>query len=80
MDYSTKDIELIMDWNKYFEDIVNYSNIPSKTKKKMLDERIIHNSNNTYYLNYKGYRIDFMKFEQWLLQRERDKKLTQLGV
>jgi hypothetical protein len=36
MDYSTKDIDLIMDY--------------------------------------------FMKFEQWLLQRERDKKLTQLGI
>lgn len=80
MDYSNKDMELIVDWNKYFENIVNMSDIPLRVKRKMLNERVLHNGSNFYYMNFGGYTVEFMKLEQWILQTQREEKLKQLGI
>lgn len=80
MDYSNKDMELIVDWNKYFENIVNMSDIPLRVKRKMLNERVLHNGSNFYYMNFDGYTVEFMKLEQWILQTQREEKLKQLGI
>jgi hypothetical protein len=75
--YTDYDFEMIPIYNKYIEDVVNESDLPTILKRRMLRHRCILKDKQGYYLLAKE-RIYFLPFRQWLLQTERHKKLEQL--
>ena len=79
--YTEYEMEKYSDYMTWVENEVNKSDLPSTIKDKMMSKRNLHKrKNGIWFLEEKGYEFEFLPFKQWLLQTERDEKLSQLGL
>lgn len=77
--YTDEDIEYrIPLYNEYIEGVVNSSELPKSIKKKMLKKRCIMKRDSIYYLEEKGFEIEFLTYISWLIQKDREEKLNEL--
>lgn len=78
--YTDYEMDKYNEYMEYVEEVVNNSDIPEFIKKKMQNKKHLHrrNNNTTWFLEEKGYEIDFQTFRQWLLQEEREQKLNKI--
>ena len=79
--YTEYEMEKYSEYMLYVEDEVNKSDLPKNIKNKMMNKRNLHKrKNGMWFLEEASYEFEFLPFKQWLLQTERDKKLSQLGL
>ena len=77
--YSDYEMDMYPIYMEYVEDEINKSKLPKRVKKQMMEKRHLHKGLNGMWFLYEcGYTLEFIPFQQWLLQEERNEKLEQL--